>query len=256
MPSHHKPSSKNLTTQTDWDVFWTPERIALLGTEIDKVIAVQLGITVSRVFRKREGLGITAKTFAVNGRPSDYEWTPGKLALLGKSSDKVISNMIDAPLIVVRRKRQELKIPQFNPASNAPAVIPQHLIDQFNILTDGQIAKLAGYSQPTISKHRRNMGIDTTWAHNELPTEADALLGKIPDVQIAKKYGVSHQAVGQRRQKLEINRLPMPKKKTQIETSETLRFQECVNTRETPSVTRQLVAPNHPQHLSPDSSSA
>jgi hypothetical protein len=232
MPSHQQPCSKTLTTQTDWDLFWTPERIALLGTEIDKVIAVQLGITVSRVFRKREGLGITAKTFAVNGKPSDYEWTPGKLALLGKSSDKVISKMIDAPLTVVKRKRQELKIPQFNPASNAPAVIPQHLIDQFNILTDGQIAKLTGYSQPTISKHRRNLGIETTWAHNELPTEADALLGKIPDVQLAKKYGVSHQAVGQRRQKLEIDRTPLPVRKSHIKAPELSEFlglgMECI----------------------------
>jgi hypothetical protein len=232
MPSHHKPTSKTLNTQTDWDLFWTPERIALLGTEIDKVIAVQLGITVSRVFRKREGLGITAKTFAVNGKPSDYEWTPGKLALLGKSSDKVISKMIEAPLTVVKRKRQELKISQFNPASNAPAVIPQHLIDQFNILTDGQIAKLTGYSQPTISKHRRNMGIETTWSHNELPTEADALLGKIPDVQLARKYGVSHQAVGQRRQKLEIDRTPLPERKSHIKAPELSDFSgqgmECI----------------------------
>lgn len=185
---------------------WTPETIAFLGKQSDQAVAKKLGITLRQVYKKRTALGIPA----LQKREPNYKWAPENVALLGTASDPVIAEQLGISAIVVRVKRRALKIPRFPDPKSAPAIIPQHLVEQFNKLTDGEIARLTGYAQATISKHRRKMGIATTRVQGSLPDEANALLGTTTDAELAKRYGVSIQCVNKRRRALGIARMARP----------------------------------------------
>jgi hypothetical protein len=198
---------------------WLPEHIAMLGTDTDKAVAAKLGISKSAVFRKRSELNIPGRAFAYVGkapRLPKVKWTPEKIALLGTDTDKAIAKVLGAETISVTLKRRALKIPSHSSVICPPAEIPQHLVDQFNVMSDGEIAALTGYSQATVSKHRRNMGIATTYTQGTLPEEANALLGKSIDSEIAKKYGVSVQCVNSRRRKLGIAATPRQAKPQEL----------------------------------------
>ena len=186
---------------------WTPDAIALLGTTPDQAIADQFSLTYKQVYQKRTELGIQAHQF----RRKNFGWSPEQLALLGTAMDSVLAKQFDVPARVVSTKRRKLNIPPFPSPFATPAVIPQHLVEQFNKLSDGEIARLTGYAAPTISKHRRKMGIATTRVQGSLPEEANALLGTVTDVELAKRYGVSTQCVNKRRLALGIDRKPPEK---------------------------------------------
>lgn len=196
---------------------WMPEHIALLGTDTDKAIALKLGIPLTAVYRKRTALNIPARAYAYVGkspRLPRVKWTPENIALLGTDTDKAVAEALGTEVSSVRVKRRSLKIPASDKGVSAKAVIPDHLVDQFNVKSDGEIAALTGHSQATISKHRRNMGIQTNRIQGALPDEANALLGKSIDAEIAKRYGVSVQCVSARRRKLGIAAMPrQPKEK-------------------------------------------
>lgn len=199
---------------------WMPEHIALLGTDTDKAIALKLGVPLTAVFRKRTALNIPARAYAYVGKPPRLprvKWTPENIALLGTDTDKAVAQALGTEVSSVRVKRRSLKIAPSAKAVSAKAVIPEHLVDQFNVMSDGAIATLTGHTQATISKHRRNMGITTRWNQGSLPEEANDLLGKIVDSEIAKKYGVSVQCVSARRRKLGIPATPrQAKEKTRL----------------------------------------
>jgi hypothetical protein len=68
--------------------FWTAEKIALLGTDSDVVIAKQLGISHATVAAQRRKRDI--ETYA---RRRGYKWGQTELSLLGSYSDREIEQM-------------------------------------------------------------------------------------------------------------------------------------------------------------------
>jgi hypothetical protein len=96
--NHHKPTK----------VFWTPERIKLLGTHTDEAIAKRLKRDESAVYSQRKKLGIPAVP-KVSKRA--IKWRPEILAVLGKESDACIAERFGITTRSINRKRRELGIP-------------------------------------------------------------------------------------------------------------------------------------------------
>ena len=190
------------------DRHWTPEAIALLGKVPDQSIVDTFGIPHRQVYKKRTALGIPAQ----QKREMNHKWKPEHVALLGTAPDPVIAKQIGVSAVVVRVKRRAMKIPRFPDPKSAPAVIPQHFVEQFNKLSDGEIARALGYAQATVSSYRRKMGIATTRVQGTLPEEANAFLGTTTDIELAKRYGVSTQCVHKRRHTLGVSRMAAPER--------------------------------------------
>ncbi|MPQ69249.1 hypothetical protein [Pseudomonas sp. MWU12-2323] len=126
------------------------------------------------------------------------------VALLGTDTDRKIAATLDMPVDATTRERRRRKIPACAAAQNTPIVIPPELTAQLGKLSDGEIAKRLGVSQPTISKYRRDLKIECVVEFGSLPDEAFPLLGKELDSVIAKRYGVTRSCVSRRRNLLKI----------------------------------------------------
>jgi hypothetical protein len=81
--------------------FWTPERIALLGTDSDGAIAKRLGIPLAAVWRQRTTLGILPHRTC--------KWGETELALLRSYTDEEIAEMTGRALQEIAAKRNSLK---------------------------------------------------------------------------------------------------------------------------------------------------
>jgi len=87
---------------------FSPEEIAQLGTDIDGVVARNIGVSRSLVEKKRRELNI--EIFGKRGRPL-IEWSEEHIALLGRITDRELSNIKGVSVTLVCRKRAELEIP-------------------------------------------------------------------------------------------------------------------------------------------------
>ena len=123
------------------------------------------------------------------------EWTEDRLALLGKQSDTSLADQLGVSWSVVRVKRKALGIPRFDPLRTLLAEQPE-LIDQLGVVTDKQIASLAGVS-PSRVRHYRNAIGRTSPAPEKhpVPEAALAYLGREIDAEVAKRFGVSASAI-------------------------------------------------------------
>ena len=88
----------------------------------------------------------------------------------------------------------------------------KHLL---GVLSDGEIATMAGVTRKTVSYHRKKMHIEASnnkrrmkpppnmggWNKVELPQEILGLLGKEPDYLLAERLGVSKSVVARARRK-------------------------------------------------------
>ena len=87
---------------------WTPESIALLGSDTDSQIADMLGISIYCVARKRSSLGIPSY---VERNWKRIQWTKRMLAMLGKMQDSQVAAHLRIDANTVMRKRRSLNIP-------------------------------------------------------------------------------------------------------------------------------------------------
>ena len=89
---------------------WTPDELALLGTDHDKVIAEKLGRTLSAVMSKR----VQRKIPAFSGWPGSAPgWTDDEVKLLGTDTDEAVAAKIGRTPSAVAQKRAALTIPTF-----------------------------------------------------------------------------------------------------------------------------------------------
>jgi hypothetical protein len=87
--------------------FWTAKEMALLGTQTDKEVAQQIGVSPATVYVKRSKLGIPAH----NGRPHFMcRWGTTELAMLGRFPDSEIAELTSRSLNEVVNKRKSLGI--------------------------------------------------------------------------------------------------------------------------------------------------
>jgi hypothetical protein len=157
----------------------TPQAIALLGTMKDGDLANLCGVEVGYLRYRRKKAGI-----APFARPSPV--TPELLAALGSAPDEELARRFGTYPAAIRKARRERSI----------AVLPRRanitwtpeLVGRLGTEPDGKIAKELGVSETLVSKARKARGI-ARYKRYDLPEEAYALLGKVSDPEMAKRFG-------------------------------------------------------------------
>ena len=145
IPSYVEYSGKQNTFE------WTRAKIALLGTNLDGVIARRLGVTRSAVALKRAQLGI--KSFYPQRR---IRWTKEMAALLGKITDWKISSRYHISRGSVARERRKRGIPPFidtRPVKRTPKLKP------ILSLPGRVISRSYNISSNTVANLRRELGV-------------------------------------------------------------------------------------------------
>jgi hypothetical protein len=130
---------------------WTRDKIALLGTNLDGVIARRLGVTRSAVALKRAQLDI--KSFYSQRR---IRWTKEMAALLGKITDWKISSRYHISRGSVARERQKRGIPPYidtRPVQCTPKLKP------ILSLPGRVISRRYNISSITVANLRRELGV-------------------------------------------------------------------------------------------------
>lgn len=92
---------------------WTDRDEALLGTDLDRLIAVKLNRTPNAVTQRRIALGIPAYS------PRQYQWSKREVSLLGSMSDDSVANKLGISRRAVGAERRRRKIECFSP-NNRP----------------------------------------------------------------------------------------------------------------------------------------
>ena len=82
------------------DNFWMTDRIALLGTASDAVVAKRLGISALKVYTERANRRIPAY--------NRYRWGQTELALFRSYTDEEIAKMTGRSVTEIGGKRREL----------------------------------------------------------------------------------------------------------------------------------------------------
>lgn len=131
-------------------------------------------------------------------------WATEDIELLGSNSDRNIGARLGLPAEVILRERRKRGIAACQDVKGRAVEIPPELQAQLGIMSDTEIAKRLGVSQPTISRHRRNLNIKCKVEFGSLPDEAIPMLGKEMDSAVAKRFGVTRSCVTRRRNLLGI----------------------------------------------------
>jgi hypothetical protein len=88
---------------------WTPDAVALLGTDHDRTIADLLKVSVASVKAERKRRGIEAY-----GKKPVIEWTPDKDSQLGTVSDRELAELWNVSVTTVRNRRVLLEIEAYS----------------------------------------------------------------------------------------------------------------------------------------------
>jgi len=83
---------------------------ALLGTNFDREVADELGLTVAAVAVRRRLLRI--RCYRKQPTPQRFFWTPQMRRQLGKRDDKELAKALGLTVVAIARKRGQLGIPK------------------------------------------------------------------------------------------------------------------------------------------------
>lgn len=177
-------------------VDWTRERLALLGTIPDLEVARRLGTTPLTVRKKRERHGIPP--LVQKGRM--YERTP-ELEQLLELPDREIRRRTAMSQTTIYKLRAEYEAPA--PRRESSRWTPE-VEERLGKEPDSSVARDLGITPGGVFRRRRELGIGA-FAERPPWTEAEvALLGVVPDRQVAETVGRSLQAVRSKRHALKI----------------------------------------------------
>lgn len=189
---------------------WTPEELAMLGTDADPAIAARLGVSLRTVFLKRSGLGIPPATVHPP-RPRDTRWTADMLALLGTMTDAAVARALNITARVVQRQRVNCGIPPFARRGRWPsAAWTPEALALLGTASDAAVAAQIGLKVSAVHAKRKSLGIEarggrgTASTNSRWPPEALALLGTTTDAAVAAQIGLTVRAVHAKRKSLGI----------------------------------------------------
>jgi hypothetical protein len=176
--------------------FWTPRRVALLGTAPDGKIARRLKVAVSTVCHRRRVLGIAPFKPAATGP----RWTSEMLALLGTLGDREVAERFGIPLRTVRAKRWR----RGTPVRPGRRLKIARTADLARLLRrpNEEVRRATGLSPMTVYRLRRELGVPHPPRPSVWTPAALARLGTMPDAELARELGVGAAYVAQRRQRL------------------------------------------------------
>jgi hypothetical protein len=132
---------------------WTPEEVALLGTDIDRVIAGKIGRTRLAVQQKRWNSCMPAYC-------PPPTWTSDEIDMLGKYPDSEVSEKTGHSINAVMLKRRKLKIAVCGRPRNDRILWTNAELDK--LLQDKsakQLSKELGRTPYAIWKMRNRLGI-------------------------------------------------------------------------------------------------
>lgn len=183
-------------------VQWTAEMILLLGADIDVRVAEKLGLPKYLVMHKRHRLAIPAYGNVPEQRSERaFNWTKGKIALLGTDSDRKIGERLGTSGPVVARQRTRLAIPSFYRYRRISWT--KGMVSLLGKTTDWEIAKKYGMKRESVARERRKRGIPP--CIDTRPVIATPTLRPIlslPTLVIARRYRISTETVARLRREL------------------------------------------------------
>lgn len=139
-------------------VEWSPEMVALLGTDSDRLVAEMLGLGPDSVARKRLVLQIPPHYPRPHERYRSHLWSRRELALLGKHPDKAIAARVGLSTTSVVRKRQLLGIPPYRPVYPQTKWTPR-MLAALGRMSDLEVSRRFGVSYRAVNSKRRELGI-------------------------------------------------------------------------------------------------
>jgi len=199
---------------------WPLDLARLLGTMTDAELAERAGVHPSTVAAERRRRGLTA----CHPRRPAVAWTEEMLARLGCASDASIAAELELEVGSVRRKRVQLGIPAFAPATRESAFrwTPEALA-LLGTASDRDIARRLGVAHATVGAKRRELGVPRFGGHGDdccrEPAEAGARrarrwvfpglrwrcdlrqLLELPTGELTRRFGVSRSTVRSWRRK-------------------------------------------------------
>lgn len=136
-------------------------------------------------------------------------------ACIGKMSDREIARRFGLGASSVRRYRHSIGIPEFHLED---IELPTGLIEQLATRTNYQLAKEFGISIKHIKRKRGELGIQEPKTVRERfkplediwTDEAIAMLGQMPDTEVADRLDISNFPVKKKRHELEIEAYKRP----------------------------------------------
>ncbi|AYN13816.1 hypothetical protein JRG49_03695 [Pseudomonas fulva] len=139
-------------------------------------------------------------------------------ACIGKMSDREVARRFGLGASTVRRYRHSIGIPEFHPED---IELPTELIEQLATRTNYQLAQEFGVSIKRIKRKRGELRIQEPKTARERfkplediwTNEAIAMLGKMPDTEVADRLDISNFPVKKKRHELGIQayKRPLPK---------------------------------------------
>jgi len=182
---------------------WTPDKIALLGTMSDPEVARIIGTNKTAVRLKRTELGIPSYAL-INDEDS--------INVLGEMSDRDVAALLGCDPALVGIRRRKLGIPAYK-GGIYDHLFTDEIISMIGVVPDAEIANMIGVHRSIVNSRRISMDIESPReANRSRPTaqtwtpENLALLGTMPDGDLAIRLGLTHQAVRYMRQKHGIER--------------------------------------------------
>jgi len=132
--------------------------IRLLGADIDARVAEELGLPKYLVMHKRQRLAIPPHGDVPEQRSERaFNWTKGKIALLGTDSDRKIAERLGTIGPVVARQRTRLGIPSFYRYRRISWT--KRMVSLLGKTTDWEIAERYGIMRESAARERRKRGI-------------------------------------------------------------------------------------------------
>lgn len=185
---------------------WTQELLALLGTIPDREVAARSNgvFQTAGVRSKRIKEGIALCTISRRHTPA-IAWTSDMIALIGTLPDQDIADQIGVSRQQVGVRRREMGMAPIKSLGKWPA----ELLALLGTITDSEVAARSNglFRTAVVASKRRKKGIAlcampkkytyTTWTADKI-----ALIGTLPDQDVADQIGVPLQQVSSRRQKM------------------------------------------------------
>lgn len=179
------------------------EAISLLGTMSDKKIARRFRVYYKHIASHRTSLGIPA--YKITTGKNQTEWSSEQIALLGTIPDQDVADRLGITVKQVCAERHKRGVAFFNSRSRWT----QELLALLGTIPDSEVAARSNglFQTAGVASKRRKEGIalrampkkytSTTWTADKI-----ALIGTLPDQDVADQIGVPLQQVSSRRQKM------------------------------------------------------
>ena len=164
--------------------FWTPERVALLGTALDREVGRLVGASPSSVSAARRKRGIP-------GFCTPSKMSRAHLALLGTRPDKELASQWACHPSYVAAARRARETPAFQAQKHWTAAE----IALLGTMSDAEVARRVGRSKAAVTAARRSRGIAGAATSSPHPHLHDIMRGYTRTtasvLEIATRYGVS-----------------------------------------------------------------